>query len=158
MEHQPYPDHPNRFEHWCQVLCSESLTGRHYWEVKWNAVPDIAVSYKGIQRKGKNDEGWFGFNEQSWTLANFHDFYVARHNNKPTFIHLPGSPTPNRVGVFLDWPAGTLSYYSVTDNHTLKHLHTFNTTFTEPLYAGFKVYLSYISLSLCPIQQHAETD
>ncbi|MGL5902995.1 MAG: SPRY domain-containing protein, partial [Cetobacterium sp.] len=44
----------------------------------------------------------------------------------------------NRVGVYVDVSAGTLSFYSVSD--TLTHLHTFNTTFTEPLYAGFKVY------------------
>ncbi|XP_048017218.1 NACHT, LRR and PYD domains-containing protein 3-like isoform X2 [Megalobrama amblycephala] len=149
LKHQPYPDHPERFDSWCQVLCRESLTGRHYWEVEWEGVPDIAVSYKGIKRKSEDKNCWFGFNEKSWSLGNFHDFFIPRHNNKPTFIHKPGSPTPNRVGVFLDWPAGTLSYYSVTDTHTLSHLHTFNTTFTEPLYAGFKVYFSYISLSLC---------
>ncbi|KAL0169688.1 hypothetical protein M9458_034284, partial [Cirrhinus mrigala] len=42
-----------------------------------------------------------------------------------------------KVGVYLNWSAGTLSFYSVSDKHTLIHLHTFNTTFTEPLYAGF---------------------
>ncbi|KAF3853045.1 hypothetical protein F7725_013733, partial [Dissostichus mawsoni] len=37
-----------------------------------------------------------------------------------------------RFGVYLDWPAGTLSFYRVS-GHTLSHLHTFRTTFTEPL-------------------------
>lgn len=44
----------------------------------------------------------------------------------------------NRVGVYLDWSAGTLSFYSVSDTHTLAHLDTFNTTFTEPVCAAFQ--------------------
>ncbi|KAL0202243.1 hypothetical protein M9458_000261, partial [Cirrhinus mrigala] len=31
-EHQAYPDHPERFERFEQVLCGEILTGRCYWE------------------------------------------------------------------------------------------------------------------------------
>ncbi|KAL0194853.1 hypothetical protein M9458_008425, partial [Cirrhinus mrigala] len=54
------------------------------------------------------------------------------------------------VGVYVDVSAGSLSFYSVSDTHTLTHLHTFNTTFTEPLYAGFGV---YGSVSLCDIKQ-----
>ena len=33
-EQQSYPDHPERFDCWPQVLCRESLTGRCYWEVE----------------------------------------------------------------------------------------------------------------------------
>ncbi|KAG9328727.1 hypothetical protein JZ751_011330 [Albula glossodonta] len=32
---QSYPDHPERFEFWPQVLCREGLTGRCYWEAEW---------------------------------------------------------------------------------------------------------------------------
>ncbi|KAI4885069.1 hypothetical protein NFI96_004560 [Prochilodus magdalenae] len=53
-EKQSYPDHPERFEDWVQVLCRESLTGRCYWEAEWSGEVFIAVSYKGIRRKG----GW----------------------------------------------------------------------------------------------------
>ncbi|KAK7938703.1 hypothetical protein WMY93_002029 [Mugilogobius chulae] len=35
-EEQKYPDHPDRFSDWCQVLSRESLTGRSYWEVELN--------------------------------------------------------------------------------------------------------------------------
>ncbi len=39
----------------------------------------------------------------------------------------------DRVGVYLDWSAGTLSFYNISDTHT--HTHTF----PEPLCAGFGV-------------------
>ncbi|KAI4897000.1 hypothetical protein NFI96_008860 [Prochilodus magdalenae] len=51
-EEQPYPDHPERFDVWEQVLCRESLTGRCYWEAEWSGDVHIAVTYKGIRRKG----------------------------------------------------------------------------------------------------------
>ncbi|CAL8365928.1 unnamed protein product [Arctogadus glacialis] len=34
-EDQSYPDHPDRFDSWPQVLGREALTGRCYWEVEW---------------------------------------------------------------------------------------------------------------------------
>ncbi|XP_059409073.1 NACHT, LRR and PYD domains-containing protein 12-like [Carassius carassius] len=149
-DHQPYPDHPERFADIPQVLCRESLTGRCYWEVEWGSWARIAVTYKGISRKD-GTVCKFGYNDKSWSLFCTETGFALWHDNKANKI-----PTPlpsKRVGVYLDWPAGTLSYYSISDTHThthtLTHLNTFNTTFTEPLYAGFKVYGS--SLSLCQI-------
>ncbi|KAL0992622.1 hypothetical protein UPYG_G00095880 [Umbra pygmaea] len=53
-EKQPYPDHPERFDYWPQVLCREGLTGRCYWEVERSGVAaDIGVTYKGINRRGR---------------------------------------------------------------------------------------------------------
>uniref|UniRef100_A0A9J7WUK1 Uncharacterized protein n=2 Tax=Cyprinus carpio carpio TaxID=630221 RepID=A0A9J7WUK1_CYPCA len=144
QDHQPYPDLPERFEQHEQVLSRESLTGRCYWEVEWSGWAYIAVTYKGINRKG-GSESWFGYNDKSWSLYCTENRYSAWHDNKKTDIPAPSSS--NRVGVYVDVSAGTLSYFSVSDTHTLTHLHTFNTTFTEPLYAGFRVFKS--SLSLC---------
>uniref|UniRef100_A0A8C1ST32 Uncharacterized protein n=1 Tax=Cyprinus carpio TaxID=7962 RepID=A0A8C1ST32_CYPCA len=148
---QPYPDHPERFERFPQVLSRESLTGRCYWEAEWKGKPDISVTYKGISRKGKNDDCRFGLNEKSWSLIWNNYKFIFRHNNEKTGIPPPSSRS-NRVGVYLDWSAGTLSFYSVSDTHKLTHLHTFNTTFTEPLYAGFRVCYSGSSVSLCEIK------
>ncbi|KAK7165630.1 hypothetical protein R3I93_005637 [Phoxinus phoxinus] len=137
-DHQPYPEHPERFENYVQVLCGESLTGCCYWEVEWSGnKADIAVAYKGISRKGKS-ECWFGYSDKSWTLFCTDNGFTVWHNDKRPVIPVPSSS--NRVGVYVDVSAGTLSYYSVSDTHTLTHIHTFNTTFTEPLYAGFGVY------------------
>ncbi len=85
------------------------------------------------------------------SLTCFNDRFTAKHNNGSTDISSP-SRLSNRVGVNVNWSAGRLSFYSVSDTNTLTHLHTFNTTFTEPLYAGFEVY-SDSSVSLCKIKQ-----
>ncbi|XP_056128053.1 NACHT, LRR and PYD domains-containing protein 12-like [Rhinichthys klamathensis goyatoka] len=145
-DHQPYPDHPERFELQEQVLCRESLTGRSYYEVKWSGSGHVAVAYKEICRKSGID-CWFGLNEKSWSLYCSDMNYTVWFNNKSTDVSGP-SARSNRVGVYLDESAGTLSFYSVSDTHTLTHIYTFNTTFTEPLYAGFGVYPES-SVSLC---------
>ncbi|XP_050957358.1 NLR family CARD domain-containing protein 3 isoform X2 [Labeo rohita] len=145
-DHQPYPDHADRFKPYEQVLCRESLTGRCYWEVEWSGSGHIAVTYKGINRKEGSDCR-FGRNEKSWSLFFCDKMYTFWHNNETKDILAP-LPSSKKTGVYVDVSAGTLSFYSVSDKHTLTHLHTFNNTFTEPLYAGFTVYPnSSVSLS-----------
>ncbi|XP_016371572.1 stonustoxin subunit beta-like [Sinocyclocheilus rhinocerous] len=137
-EHQQYPDHPDRFENCEQVMCRESLTGRCYWEVKWSGSGHVAMTYKRICRKGGSNCR-FGRNEMSWSLYCSDNLYTFWYNNKTTDIPAP-TPRSNRVGVYLDWSAGSLSFYCVYDTHTHTHIHTFNTTLAEPLYAGIVVY------------------
>ncbi|XP_016388411.1 stonustoxin subunit beta-like [Sinocyclocheilus rhinocerous] len=146
-DHQPYPDYPERFDECHQVLCVESLTGRCYWEAEWSGRVKISVSYKGISRKGGTDDCWFGSSDKSWSLYCSDNRFTVRHNNNRTVIPAIRSSS-NRAGVYVDVSAGTLSFYSVSDTHIVTHLHTFNTTFTEPLCAGFRVYPDS-SLSLC---------
>ncbi len=155
LERQPYPDHPERFDEVPQVLSVESLTGHCYWETEWSGDKAfISVSYKGISRKGGRD-CVFGFNDKSWSLFCSNNRFSVRHNNIRTDI-LAVRSLSKRVGVYVDVSTGSLSFYSVSDTHTLTHLHTFNTTFTEPLYAGFGVYYSGSSVSLCDIKQPPE--
>ncbi|XP_067084502.1 NACHT, LRR and PYD domains-containing protein 12-like isoform X1 [Osmerus mordax] len=149
---QPYPDHPERFDYWPQVLCREGLSGRCYWEAERSGGGwvHIAVTYKGISRRGRSDDSVLGHNNKSWSLRWDDDRYSARHNKKRTVIPVPPSSS-HRVGVYLDWPAGTLSFYTVSSD-TLTHLHTFHSTFTEPLYPGFWVYDCDSSVSLCQVE------
>ncbi|XP_053193276.1 NLR family CARD domain-containing protein 3-like [Scomber japonicus] len=152
-EFQSYPDHPDRFEPWPQLLCSNGLTGRCYWEVEWSGRVEISVSYRRIGRKGNRDDCVFGWNNQSWRLFCSDDRYSFRHNKIETPIPSSSSSSSvsNRVAVYVDCPAGTLSFYRVSSD-TLIHLHTFNTTFTEPLYAGFGFYPGS-SVSVCPLSE-----
>uniref|UniRef100_A0A8C4XBV4 E3 ubiquitin-protein ligase TRIM16-like n=1 Tax=Erpetoichthys calabaricus TaxID=27687 RepID=A0A8C4XBV4_ERPCA len=129
-----YPDHPDRFDRWCQVLCREVLTGTCcYWEVECSGdYMAIGVAYKGLSRKGNGLECHLGSNNMSWSLSWSYSQYSVHFNNKKTEISAPYGP---RIGMYLDCHAGSLSFYRITDTMTL--LHRFNASFTEPLYAGF---------------------
>ncbi|XP_058872132.1 tripartite motif-containing protein 16-like protein [Acipenser ruthenus] len=139
-ETQPYPDHPERFDSWAQVLCREGLSGtRCYWEIEWSGRgANIGVTYKGISREGRGHSCALGRNDKSWSLFCSGSSYTAWHNNNHTIITDPRSP---RIGVYLDFNAGILSFYGVSDTMTL--LHRFQTTFTEPLYPGLGLYWGY---------------
>ncbi|XP_048858139.1 NACHT, LRR and PYD domains-containing protein 12-like isoform X4 [Brienomyrus brachyistius] len=142
---QPYPDHPERFDIYPQVLCRESLTGRCYWEAEWDGDGAlIGVTYKGIRRKGVSDCR-LGDNDKSWSLFCDPDSYSVCHNNKLTDIPIRSSGS-RRVGVYLDWGAGALSFYRVSSDG-LTFLYRFTSSFTESLYPGFGVYIkSSVSL------------
>ncbi|XP_062416142.1 protein NLRC3-like isoform X2 [Pungitius pungitius] len=155
-EDQSYPDHPERFDLRPQLLCRTGLTDHSYWEVEWRGRVNISVSYRGIRRKGNSSDCLFGWNNQSWSLICSEDGYYVRHNTKETPITTttPSSPF-GRVAVYVDYTAGSLSFYRVSSG-TLTHLHTFNTTFTKPLYPGFGFWFlpsSGSSVSLCLMQE-----
>ncbi|XP_067357083.1 NLR family CARD domain-containing protein 3-like isoform X2 [Channa argus] len=152
-EEQSYPDHPDRFDPLHHLLCSNVLTGRCYWEVEWGRAIDVSVNYRGVRRKGNSRDCCSGGNNQSWSLICDHPDdshkYFFRHNGKHTYISSFSSSVSNRVAVYVDCPAGTLSFYRVSSDKLI-HLHTFNTTFTEPLYPGLEARMPGSWLSLCP--------
>uniref|UniRef100_A0A8C4T609 Uncharacterized protein n=1 Tax=Erpetoichthys calabaricus TaxID=27687 RepID=A0A8C4T609_ERPCA len=129
-----YPDHPDRFDRCPQVLCREALTGtRCYWEVECTGENlGIGVAYQGLSRKGDGIKCGLGNNGKSWSLYWSYSQYSVYHNNKCTVLSAPYCP---RIGVYLDWPAGSLSFYTVS--HTMTLLHRLNTPFTKSLYPGF---------------------
>ncbi|KAG5840005.1 hypothetical protein ANANG_G00211550 [Anguilla anguilla] len=157
-EEQPYPDHPERFEFWRQVVCRESVCERCYWEAEFSVSEgggvDIAVAYKGISRKTQDSDCKFGWNNNSWSLRCVKHSYSVWHNKNYTHIPVPPSTyrragvcddddagrgvCVHRVGVCVDRLVGTLSFYSVSDSDTLTLLHRFHTHFTQhtPLCAG----------------------
>ncbi len=121
VEDQSYPEGPERFDVY-QILCRESLTERCYWEAEWSGVEAvISVTYKGIGRKGRSRDCMFGRNEISWSLLCTEAKFTARHNNNSTDFSVL-SRSSNRVGVYVDVSAGTLSFYSVSDTHKLTHI------------------------------------
>ncbi|XP_035856421.1 NACHT, LRR and PYD domains-containing protein 12-like [Sander lucioperca] len=152
-EEQPYSDHPQRFDYWPQLLCRDGLSGRCYWEVEWKGRVFVSVSCRGIKRKGNRAHCRFGGNDQSWSLlCSDVEGYSVWHNRRSTPI-TSSSTVSNRVGVYVDCPAGTLSFYTVFSD-SLIHLYTFNTTFTQP-YPGFGFGLGLLSyspsVSLCSL-------
>ncbi|XP_032366294.1 NLR family CARD domain-containing protein 3 isoform X6 [Etheostoma spectabile] len=103
-EDQSYPDHPDRFDWWPQLLCRDGLTGRCYWEVERRGEVHISVSYRGIRRKGDSRDCVFGYNDHSWRLICSDGGYSVCHNNRRT--DLTSCSVSNRVAVYVDVPAG----------------------------------------------------
>ncbi|XP_075307011.1 E3 ubiquitin/ISG15 ligase TRIM25-like [Odontesthes bonariensis] len=127
---QPYPHHSDRFTDVGQVLCREGLSERCYWEVSSRCrLWEVAVAYKDISKA--SDDSAFGKNKKSWSLKCAPGAYAFRHNAATRKVRGPAS---SRIGVYLDYKAGELSFYSVSDKMTL--LHKEQTSFTQPLYPG----------------------
>uniref|UniRef100_A0A673ICH6 Tripartite motif-containing protein 16-like n=1 Tax=Sinocyclocheilus rhinocerous TaxID=307959 RepID=A0A673ICH6_9TELE len=131
---QDYPEHTQRFNCRAQILCNEGLRGSpKYWEVEigggtWVC---IAVSYQGIRRKGKQ-RTLFGRNAQSWGLRCKRVHIEFWHDNKTTFSKFQSYGS--KIGVYLDYRAGILAFYNVSDNMSLIYKH--QTVFKEPVYPG----------------------
>lgn len=131
---QSYPEHPERFEHWRQVLSEESFyMGRHYFEVEFKGeVIYIGVTYNSIDRKGTESNSTITGNDFSWTLKWNGKEFSAWHSDVETPLK---TEKYSRIGVYINYQRGTVGFYGVKDTMTL--LHRFEGTFSEPLYAAF---------------------
>lgn len=147
LEPQVYPDHPSRFTSWAQVLCRAGMAGRCYWEVEWagQGGVSIGICYKNMSRSGGGSDSKLGHNSKSWSLDCSHSACSFQHNKESVTIP---APSCSRIGVYLDFRGGTLSFFNVSDSMVL--LHKVKTTFTQPVYPGFWVGLGS-SLKLCSL-------
>ena len=115
----------------------------------------IFLYRSGISRRGGGINSVLGQNQKSWSLGCVDDAYGARHDGV-LMVMSPPPPCSKRVGVYLDRPAGTLSFYGVSpgvggSSDTLTLLHTYQSTFTqEDLLPGFRITEPGNSVSLCP--------
>uniref|UniRef100_A0A8C1IHQ0 FinTRIM family, member 54 n=1 Tax=Cyprinus carpio TaxID=7962 RepID=A0A8C1IHQ0_CYPCA len=146
---QLYPEHPDRFDCWPQVLCKESVCGRAYWEFEWSGRAGVGVSlaYQSICRKGNGDESKFGCNDQSMSLYCSPSKYTFWDSNKKTKLHVNTSKLKtSRLAVYVDYSAGFVFFYSISDK--MKLIYIVHTTFTQPICPGFMVYCGS-SVKLC---------
>ncbi|XP_073488512.1 E3 ubiquitin/ISG15 ligase TRIM25-like [Aquarana catesbeiana] len=143
---QKRPETPERFQSWSQVLSSQRFSsGRHYWEVDVDKAENysIGMCYPSIERRGIGVESWIGNNNKSWCLWRYGGVCFIIHDNKQILIS-PKLPS-KRIRIYVDYEAGQLSFYDLCD--PIRHLHTFTTTFTEPLHAGLWVGNGHIKIS-----------
>lgn len=153
-EEEPYPNHPERFDCWYQLMCKNGITSNCYWEVHCQGTFGIAVTYREIERRGNGPYCWLGGNDQSWSLEYTKQGCIAWHNNKGKPLPAPPKTESFKVAVYVDWPAGTLSFYSVS-NDNLIHLHSFQCSFKKPLFPAFRLGTYGSSLYLCELQERA---
>ncbi|XP_040210986.1 E3 ubiquitin/ISG15 ligase TRIM25-like [Rana temporaria] len=142
---QNHPKTLERFQRWPQVLSSQRFSsGRHYWEVDVSESEHYSVGmcYPSIERGGVEQAG-IGYNMKSWGLWRGRGVCYLFHDNKP--ISISPNLSSNRVRIYVDYEAGQLSFYDLCD--PIRHLHTFTTTFTEPLHVGLCVLKGLINLS-----------
>ncbi|RXM97626.1 E3 ubiquitin-protein ligase TRIM39 [Acipenser ruthenus] len=151
---QPLPDNSKRFDHYVYALGKEGFTsGRHYWEVEVGEK----ISWRlGVTRESSQRKGYFSVNPQQgfWT--------VLRDDGRNLFSASTGTetplliPKPQKLGVYLDYEGGQLSFYNV---ETRSLIYTFTDTFTEKLYPlispGYSDGKNAASLIIC---SHTYTD
>uniref|UniRef100_A0A671E836 Erythroblast membrane associated protein (Scianna blood group) n=1 Tax=Rhinolophus ferrumequinum TaxID=59479 RepID=A0A671E836_RHIFE len=130
---QPVPDNPQRFDFVVSVLGAEYfMDGCHYWEVyvgnktKWI----LGVCSESVSRKGK----------VTASPANGHWLVRLSRGNEYEALTSPQTSfrlkePPRCVGIFLDYEAGVISFYNVTNQ---SHIFTFTHTFSGPLRPFFE--------------------
>ncbi|XP_015507696.1 tripartite motif-containing protein 14, partial [Parus major] len=135
-----YPCSPQRFDKLWQVLSRDAfLSGSHYWEVDLlhaGAGWWIGAAYPTIGRKGDSEACRLGWNRASWCLKKFDIEYWAFHKGERIPILIQDDP--DCIGIFLNYEAGILSFYNVSDG--MAHLHTFHCKFTEPVYPALRLW------------------
>ncbi|TWW54570.1 Neoverrucotoxin subunit alpha, partial [Takifugu flavidus] len=90
----------------------------------------IQLSNNRVMRRVAEDQPYPDHPER------FQDCYSVLHDDKRVALLTFSSIDPRRVAVYVNYPAGTVTFYRITTD-TPVHLYTFKTTFTEPLFPGF---------------------
>eukprot|EP00063_Salmo_salar_P033958 XP_014008793.1 PREDICTED: E3 ubiquitin-protein ligase TRIM39-like [Salmo salar] len=130
---QDLPDKPVRFSTCLCILGKKGFSsGRFYYEVtvKGKTNWDLGVARESINRKGKitlsPEDGY-------WTVWLRNGEQYTALSSTMVLLHL--SEKPQKVGVFVDYEEGQVSFYDV---EARSHIYSFTgCTFTEKLYPYF---------------------
>lgn len=142
---QNLPEKPERFSFDPCVLGHRSFSsGRHYWEVEVGdrTYWELGVCEENVDRAwGITESPQNGF----WAVELYANKYQALTSPRTA---LPLSEPPSRVGVFLDYEAGHVSFYSVADG---SHIYTFpQASFSGPLRPFFCLWFYHPTpLTIC---------
>ncbi|ELW71813.1 E3 ubiquitin-protein ligase TRIM21 [Tupaia chinensis] len=151
---QKVPENEERFDSYPMVLGAQHFSsGKFYWEVDVTEKEawDLGVCRDSVQRKGQfllSPESGF------WTIWLWNKKNYEAGTNPQTPLHLQVPPC--QVGIFLDYEAGTVSFYNITDHWS--HIYTFSEcAFTGPLRPFFNPGFNdeggnSAPLTLCPLK------
>ncbi|XP_068118190.1 E3 ubiquitin/ISG15 ligase TRIM25-like [Hyperolius riggenbachi] len=134
-------DIPETFEKHQVMSTGRFSAGQHYWDMETSQSGGwgIGVCYPSIDKRG--DESIIGESNKAWSLRRlclwrWCNQYSARHDGN--IIPIPHRITSTKFRIYLNYEAGKISFYELCK--PMRHLHTFTTTFTEPLHAAFYVW------------------
>ncbi|XP_036451876.1 E3 ubiquitin-protein ligase TRIM39-like [Colossoma macropomum] len=144
---QNFPDTPNRFDRCPCVLGKEGFSsGRFYYEVQVTGKSDwdLGVVRESINRKGKI------------TLTPQNGFWTVWLRNGDEYEACAGPSVllslrekPQKVGVFVDYGEGLVSFYDVESR---SHIYSFTgQSFTEKLYPIFSPDLNHGGKNSAPL-------
>ncbi|XP_007534668.1 butyrophilin subfamily 1 member A1-like [Erinaceus europaeus] len=144
---QKLPDKLERFDSWPCVLGRETFTsGRHYWEVEVGDRTDWAI---GVCRENVMKKGFDPLTPENgfWAVELYGNGYWALTSLRtPLLLAEP----PHRVGVFLDYESGNISFHNMTDGSLIYNF--LNASFSGPLRPLFCLWSSGKKpLTICPI-------
>ncbi|XP_041841591.1 E3 ubiquitin-protein ligase TRIM7 isoform X2 [Melanotaenia boesemani] len=148
---QDLPDQPDRFDTVVIVLGREGFTsGRHYWEVQ---VGDKDDWYLGVAKSSVNRKGRISVSTTQgyWALA-MKKGQEYRVSTSPPFL-LSLDPKPKRIGVYVDFEEGQVSFYDV---RARTHIYTFEDNFTEKILPFFYLYCcdkASDTMVICPVNE-----
>uniref|UniRef100_A0A665VHJ0 Si:dkey-46i9.6 n=1 Tax=Echeneis naucrates TaxID=173247 RepID=A0A665VHJ0_ECHNA len=148
---QDLPDHPDRFDTVVIVLGRDGFTsGRHYWEVQ---VGDKDDWYLGVARASVNRKGRIAVSTTQgyWALAMKKGQGYRVSTSPPLLLLL--DPKPKRVGVYVDYEEGQVSFYDV---RARTHIYTLKDKFTEKILPFFYLYCcdkASDTIAICPLNE-----
>ncbi|KAM9425709.1 uncharacterized protein KZ484_012476 [Pholidichthys leucotaenia] len=148
---QDLPEHPDRFDTVVIVLGREGFTsGRHYWEVQVGEKDDwyLGVAKASVKRKGRIS---VSTTQGYWALAMKKGQGYRVSTSPPLLLSL--DPRPKRVGVYVDYEEGQVSFY---DMRARTHIYTFQENFTEKLLPFFYLYCcdkASDTIVICPLNE-----
>ncbi|KAI3376216.1 hypothetical protein L3Q82_016730 [Scortum barcoo] len=149
----PVPDNPLRFDSCVCVLGKQKFTsGRVYWVVQVGDKTDwdLGIATESINRKGsimvRPDSGY-------WAICRRKGGNLSVCTSPSVTLHL--QEAPQKVGIFLDYEEGLVSFY---DEEAKTHIYTYSgCNFTESLHPYFNPCVqengrNAAPLVICPVE------